>query len=69
MKTKWLRIYTVFATAAFLAVVFWLFPEARPSLYPVSLWSVLILSAILGAVYLGIFWLILRVGRHAIKGR
>jgi hypothetical protein len=64
-----MKTYCIFAITAFLAVVFWLFPEARPSLYPVSLWTVLILGALMGAVYLGLFWLVLRVGRHAIKGR
>jgi hypothetical protein len=64
-----LKRYLICSAVALLAVVLWLFPEARPSLYPVSLLSVLILGAIMGAVYLGVFWLILRVGRHAIKGR
>jgi hypothetical protein len=60
--------YAIFAITAFTAVVLWLFPEVKPSLYPISLWTVLILGAIMGAGYLGIFWPILRVGRHAIKG-
>jgi hypothetical protein len=64
-----LRKYLACSAVALLAVILWLFPEVRPSIYPVSLWSLLILAAIMGAVYLGIFWLILRVGRHAIKGR
>jgi hypothetical protein len=64
-----LRKYLACSAVVLLAVVLWLFPEVRPSIYPISLWSVLILGAIMGAVYLGIFWLILRVGRHAIKGR
>jgi hypothetical protein len=64
-----LRKYLACSAVVILAVFLWLFPEYRPSIYPVSLWSLLILSAIMGAVYLGIFWLILRVGRHAIKGR
>ena len=64
-----LRKYLVCSAVALLALFLWLFPEARPPLYPVSLWSWLILAAIMGAVWLGIFWLVLRVGRHAIKGK
>ena len=64
-----LRKYLACCAVVLLAVALCLFPEIRPSLYPVSLWSVLILGAVMGAVYLGIFWLVLRVGRHAIRGR